>query len=204
MKNNKDQVRQSIAAQAARIMAEEAIKDYFTAKRKAIARMGLPQGSNLPTNLEVEKALEEYQRLFKGDAHTKTIRELRQTALEAMEFFKEFEPRLVGSVLSGRATEHSDINLHLFADYPEQVDIFLVDQEIPFQRTEKRIKLSKEESINYPGFRFIAGDKEIELTVFPKNGLKQNPRSPVDGGPMQRANITMVQNLLDKGETKPT
>lgn len=198
MKNNKDHIRQSIAAEAARIMAEEAIKDFFTAKRKAISRMGLPQGSRLPTNIEVEKALEEYQRLFKAQTHEHTIRNLRETAIEAMEFFQEFEPRLVGSVLSGHATEHSDVNLHLFADYPEQVDMFLVDKEIPFQRTEKRIKLNKDDAVNYPGYRFIAGDTRVELTVFPKNGLKQTPRSPVDGGPMPRANISTLRKLLDE------
>jgi hypothetical protein len=48
-----------------------------------------------------------------------------------MALFEEFEPRLVGSVLSGTASEHSDVNLHLFADRPEQVAFRLMRDEIP-------------------------------------------------------------------------
>jgi len=33
-----------------------------------------------------------------------------------MRYLREFEPRLVGAVLSGTATEHSEVQLHLFAD----------------------------------------------------------------------------------------
>ena len=42
-------------------------------------------------------------------------------ALSAMQMLADFEPRLVGSVLTGTATEHNDIQLHLFAERAESI-----------------------------------------------------------------------------------
>jgi len=84
----------------------------------------------LPKNVEIEAALREHQRLFGGDSHDHTLKEQRRIALDTMRMLNEFQPRLVGSVLTGTATAHSDINLHLFADASESVgmpvDIALV------------------------------------------------------------------------------
>ncbi len=107
-----------LAQQCARIMDEEGVKDFLTAKRKAATRMRISNKALLPNNVEIEQALVEHQRLFKADERVAQLRILRETAVEAMRFFDQFRPRLVGSVLSGTATRHSDVNLHLF-------DIFL-------------------------------------------------------------------------------
>jgi hypothetical protein len=44
--------------------------------------------------------------------------------------------------------------------------------------------------------QFVAGDKEIEAVVFPLNGIRQSPSSPVDGKPMRRADIAELETLL--------
>ena len=97
------QMRDLIAQQAARLMVEEGLRDYYAAKRKAALRVGAPGTRNMPRNTEVEAALQSYQKLFYGDRQTARLRELRSEALEAMRFFEQFEPRLVGSVLTGTA-----------------------------------------------------------------------------------------------------
>jgi hypothetical protein len=48
----------------------------------------------------------------------------------------------------------------------------------------------------YPSVRFLAGDVQIEAVIFPLNGLRQAPRSPLDGKPMMRANLRRVEELL--------
>lgn len=190
------QMRQRIAQEAARIMAEEGIRDYFMAKRKAADRLGAPDTQNMPRNTEVEEALHEYHRLFKSATQPQRLRQLRETALQAMQLLAQFNPRLVGSVLNGTAGEHSDINLHLFADNPEEVVLFLMEENIPFEPGERRLRISSEAAAAYPVYRFVAGRTVIDLTVFPAEGLRQAPRSPVDGKPMRRISIAALKELM--------
>ncbi len=194
-----DNLRRALAQEAARIMAEHGIRDFRVAKRKAAERLGVTDGSAvLPKNTEIETALAEYQRLFGGESHAETLHAQRLAALHAMRYLHEFEPRLVGAVLSGTATEHSEIQLHLFADYAESVTIKLVDEGIPHEVTEKRVKMNAERVLACPGVRFEIDDQAIEVTVFPTDGIRQSPVSPVDGKPMRRASAFEVEALLDE------
>ena len=196
---NTTQMRLRIAQEAARIMAEEGVHDFLSAKRKAAARLGAADTRHLPRNTEIEQALIDYQRLFQPGVHAHRLERLRGAALESMRFFNRFDPRLVGSVLSGTANEHSDVNLHLFADTPEDVVLFLMQEHIPFQTSERRLRLTHQSSEMYPVYRFMAGDTTIDLTVFPRAGLRQAPLSTVDGKPMRRASVTALRELMETG-----
>jgi hypothetical protein len=195
-----ENLRLALAREAARIMAEHGISDFLTAKRKAAARFGVQDGSVLPKNTEIEAALGEYQRLFRGESHVEMLNSLRLAALEAMRFLREFEPRLVGSVLAGTATEHSGIELHLFADRPESVTIKLVDCGIPHDIGEKRVRMNAERTLAYPQILFEMSEQAIEATVFPLDGIRQAPVSPVDGRPMKRADVAELEALLTPRE----
>jgi hypothetical protein len=192
----KDNLRRALAQEAARIMAQHGIHDFLTAKRKAAERLGVTEASALPRNTEIEQALAEYQRLFDADGHEVTLEAQRRTALRAMHCLSQFEPRLVGPVLSGTATEHADIQLHLFADTPEYVALKLIDRGIAHEITERRVRLDAERIKAYPGLRFAIDDRKIEATVFPLDGIRQAPVSPVDGRPMRRADAAEIQDLL--------
>jgi predicted nucleotidyltransferase len=194
-----DNLRRALAQEAARIMAEHGIRDYFVAKKKAAQRLGVSDGSAmLPKNTEIETALVEYQRLFGGESHSESLNAQRRAALNAMRCLREFEPRLVGPVLTGTATEHSDVQLHLFTDSAESVALKLMDEHVPYEVTEKRVKMNSERILAYPGVRFEIDDHEIEATVFPTDGIRQAPVSPVDGKPMRRANAFEVESLLEE------
>ena len=192
----KDNLRRALAQEAARIMAQHGIHDFLTAKRKAAERLGVTEASALPRNTEIEQALAEYQRLFNADGHEVTLEAQRRTALRAMNCLSQFEPRLVGPVLSGTATEYADIQLHLFADTPEYVALKLIDRGIAHEITERRVRLDAERIKAYPGLRFAIDDRKIEATVFPVDGIRQAPVSPVDGRPMRRADAAEIQDLL--------
>jgi predicted nucleotidyltransferase len=190
------QMRTRIAQEAARLMSEEGIQDFYAAKRKAAQHLGAPDTRNMPRNQEVEVALQEYQRLFRSEQQTGHLRVLREAAVQAMRFLAGFKPRLVGSVLSGTAGRHADINLHLFADTPEEVSLFLMDNSIPFHPAQKRLRISREAWQEFPAYEFMAGDQAVELVVFPCEGRREAPRSPVDGRPMRRARVEEVEALL--------
>jgi len=194
-----ENLRRALAQEAARLMAEHGIRDFLVAKRKAAERLGVIDGvALLPKNSEIESALAEYQRLFRGASHLEALEAQRRAALAAMRYLREFAPRLVGPVLSGTATEYTEVQLHLFAERVESVTLKLLDGGIPHELTEKRLKLNAELVRPFPGVRFEVDDQPIEATVFPTDGIRQAPMSPVDGRPMRRADAGEVEALLER------
>ena len=194
-----ENLRRALAQEAARLMAEHGIHDFLVAKRKAAERLGVIDGvALLPKNSEIESALAEYQRLFRGASHLEALEAQRRAALAAMRYLREFAPRLVGPVLSGTATEYTEVQLHLFAERVESVTLKLLDGGIPHELTEKRLKLNAELVRPFPGVRFEVDDQPIEATVFPTDGIRQAPMSPVDGRPMRRADAGEVEALLER------
>lgn len=192
------QMRMRIAEEAARILAAEQARGYHMAKQKAALRLGAGETRNLPSNEEVEAALLSYQRLFNGESHAARLRALREAALESMRFFQRFSPRLVGSVLQGTATEHADVHLHLFAETAEEVELFLMEQRIPFDRGIKRFIVGDSAQQAFPVLSFLAEEIPFELTVFPSKALRQAPRLTPEGSPLDRANIATVEALLSE------
>ena len=194
-----DMLRQALAREAARLMIEHGLEDYGFAKRKAAERMGVTDHAVLPKNTEIEEALAEHQRLFVPESHATELSAMRHAALAAMRLLADFEPRLVGPLLSGTATAHNDITLHLFADTPESVAVQLLDRGIPHQFAERRLKVQRDEFEAYPTVRFPAGAHEVDATIFPLDGIRQAPLGPVDGRPMRRATLAEVEGLLAAG-----
>ncbi len=191
-----EDLRRALAQEAARIMAEHGIEDFLQAKRKAADRLGVNDVSVLPKNVEIEAALRAHQRLFGGESHDNNLMQQRRIALATMRMLAEFNPRLVGSLLTGTATDYSDINLHLFADASETVAIRLLDIGVPNEFYERRVKMDAERSVNYPALRFEASGRTVDATVFPIDGIRQSPYSPVDGRPMKRADARQVAALI--------
>ena len=177
-------------------MAEQGIRDYGVAKRKAAERIGVRNERDLPANREIEAALRDYQRLFQAGTQPQRLQRLREIAIEAMTFFARFEPRLVGAVLEGTADEHSAVCLHLFDDDPSEVLRFLDEHHIPFDEDERVLRLSREHSAEFPTLRFDADETTIDLTVLPRLLQRQAPLSRTADAPMARASINAVRALV--------
>lgn len=193
-----DELRQHIAMDAARIMAEEGVRDFQTAKRKAAARLGLPETKHLPGNDEVDAALQEYLRLFHGGRLVQSVRRLRKLAAEAMRFLSKFDPRLVGPVLSGTVTSATEIEIHLTADSPEEIGFWLQEHSIPYEQADRRLRFGGDRQETFPAYRFTADNVPIELCIFDRREAREAPLSPVDGKPMKRANLREVENLMSE------
>jgi hypothetical protein len=189
-------MRLAVAEEAARIMREQGVDDYRLAKRKAADRLGVTDASILPRNTEIEAALVAHQRLFAADRHESDLAALRRSALEAMRLLADFQPRLVGPVLAGTASPHSEINLHLFSETPEAVSIRLEERGVPHEVLERRLRYERDRTVGYPALRFVAGHQTVDAVVFPLDGIRQAPCSPVDGKPMRRAGAAEVEALL--------
>ena len=198
--NRAREMRSRIASEAARIMSEQGIRDFGVAKRKAAERLGVTDEQSLPRNAEIEEALREFQRLFQGDSQPRVLRERRAAAVEGMKFFARFEPRLVGAVLEGTADEHSAVCLHLFSDDPHAVQWFLDEQRIPYDESSRKLRIERERWEEFPAYLFSADGVPFDLTVLPRDALRQAPIDRVDERPMQRASLSAVEALLRAGD----
>lgn len=190
------ELRIRVAEEAARIMREQGVRDFLLAKRKAADRLGIVDRHALPANQEIADALAAQQRLFGGAAHHDNLRALRETALDAMRLLQGFNPRLVGAVLAGTATPHTDISLHVFAATPEEVAFLLIERGIRYRNGDRRVRLANGEHASFPSFEFDADGVAVEATVFPEQGLREAPVCPVNGGQMRRARREEVEALL--------
>lgn len=189
------EIRQRISREAARLIAEEGIKDFHLAKRKATARLNLPEGQHLPSNPEIEQALAEHLQLFHARELPETLRRLRRLAVEVMRLLERFEPRLVGSLLTGHVTRFSEIQLHLTSDTPELVAFFLQDQGIAYEQTSKRLRFGGERSELVPVYSLLVEDTVVEISVFTSTAVREAPLSPVNNRPMRRAGLKEVEAL---------
>lgn len=190
------ETRQRISREAARLIAEEGINDYQTAKRKAGERLNLPVGRHLPSNIEIEQALAEHLQLFQGRDLPQRLLRLRQLAVRVMHLLERFEPRLVGSLLSGYVTRFSKIELHITANTPELVAFFLQDKGIAFEQSNRYLRFGGERSERVPVYCFLAEDTSIEVTIFTAALAREAPLSPIDGLPMKRAPLKEVGALI--------
>ena len=188
--------RTEVARVAARLMAEEGVHDFSEAKAKAAAQLGVHGRHALPRNDEIEAELRSYQALFQAEEHGRWLAEKRRTALAAMALLERFQPRLAGAVLRGTAAEDAEITLHLFVDPPEAVATFLYDRGIPWEPDAWVGRFGGGREIEFPMYRITPGGESVRLIVFPAEGSREAPRSPVDGRPMARAGRAEVEELL--------
>jgi len=185
-----------LAQEAARLICDHGIKDFRTAKSKAAWSLGLSEHGTLPSNLEIEAALAERNRIFSAGHHSQLLQRLRDVAVEVMYELQPFNPCLVGSVLSGNVTKHSSINMHVFADSSESVSMRLDACGIFYQLRQRKHSIRRGQSEAFPGYDLFADDFTVETTVFPERRKGHAPLSPVDGKPMRRARLRDVELLI--------
>ena len=204
-RENQDHIRQMIAQQAARMMAEDGINDFAYAKKKAGKQLGVSEASVLPTNAEIEEEIRLYHEIYNADEQPLELEKLRNAALITMQLFERFNPHLTGSVLDGTAGKFAQTNIHLFADSAKEVEMFLLNMQIPFESSEKSYRLSDKPSKDkkdkvrktVPVFTLETELGVQKLSVFDVDDLRIATKRTVDGSNAERADISDLQALLD-------
>jgi len=192
-------MRARIAAAAARLMAEDGIDDFALAKRKAARQLGAPETESLPRNDEIEAELRAYRALYQADDHPEVIGELRRIALEAMRALQHFSPYLTGPVLTGTAGPYAEIELQLFPDSTKDVEIFLLDRNIPFTTPEGRrysgdqARATSFISLHWEGI-------PVRLAVFDPRDERLTLKTSQAGRPIERAGIAEVGAILSRDQ----
>lgn len=189
-------MRRHLAYLAARLMAEDGIQDFGAAKRKAARQAGVPDTRELPDNQEIEAALKIYQSLYQAHEQPAILRDLREIAIQIMQRFAAFHPYLVGSVLTGTAGEHSDINLHLFADSAKGFEIFLLNEKCLFELETRNFKLGDRPKA-IPVYRLELDGTAVSAAVFERDDERVMQKYKADGRPVERAKLSDVKALLE-------
>ncbi len=202
-KENLNRLRQYIAQSAARMMAEEGVSDYAYAKKKAGRQVGVSKNDVLPSNFEVEEELKLYQSLFLSETQPENLVALRKNALHTMQMLEQFNPHLTGAVLDGTAGLGSETHIHLFAESLKEVEIFLLNQGIPFEAGERTHAMmhdakrnKKDDKRKVPVFTLEMSTGLIKLSVFNVDDIRRPTKRAADGSYANRANI---QAVMDAG-----
>lgn len=198
-----DNLRQMIAQSAAQIMIEDGVVDYGYAKKKAGRQLGISENSALPSNAEIEEEVKRYHQLFNED-QPQELYMLRKAALATMQLFEQFNPHLTGSVLEGTAGKNSQTDIHLFADSAKEVEIFLLNQQIPFESSEKTYRVSDRPSKDkkdrqrktVPTYTLETAYGLQKLSVFEYDDLRIATKRTADGSNAGRANIKALQQII--------
>lgn len=191
--------RAEVAAEAARLLAESGYRDFAAAKSKAAQRLagGGSGRSAMPTNLEVAVALQCYLQTFDAEGTQKRLRERRELAVQLMRYLSEFQPRAAGALVSGLMSETMPVEIHLFSDPPERVDMFLGDAGWEFDDDEKRLRHPAGREVAVPVCRTETPEGiAVELLVFETQDMRWSPSSPIDGKPMLRLDQAAMQKVL--------
>lgn len=204
-KENLQHLRQLVAQQAARMMAEDGISDFAYAKKKAGRQLGAIDNSILPSNAEVEEELKLYNALFLSDEQPENLRELRKNALFTMQILEKFNPHLTGAVLDGTAGMFSETHIHLFADSIKEVEMFLLNQQIPFDVNEKSYRIlndgkrdkNGDSRKTVPVFTLETNTGLIKLSVFEVDDIRVATKRAADGRSAERLNTDGVKSLID-------
>lgn len=204
-KENLQQLRQLIAQQAARMMAEDGISDFAYAKKKAGRQVGTIENNVLPSNAEIEEELKLYNALFLSDEQPENLRALRKNALFTMQLLARFNPHLTGAVLDGTAGLGSETHIHLFADSLKDVEMFLLNQDIPFDTNEKSYRVMNDGKRDKKGdsrkkvpvFSLEMTTGVIKLSVFEVDEIRIATKRAADGSNAERADIENVKALLN-------
>ena len=194
-------IRQRIAQEAARLLAQHACTDYRSACRKAAEKLGCNDQRQLPDNREIESALQSYQQLFQAHSQPAALQKLRRLAVDAMRNLQQFDPHLTGEVLNGTASQLSPLRLYLFADTPEQLALHLMSSRIPFQQRDVRLNYADGSKRSRVLFSFQAGETRCELMLLPPADRSNPPIDPLEQRPHIGAPLARVQALFDQPGT---
>jgi hypothetical protein len=200
--NNKSnsQIRQMLAKEAARLMYEEDISQYFDAKKIAAKRLfgsGGMKGmqyrpKDLPSNGEISNEMAKLVELLEDDQQQR-LSAMRATALIIMKDLIQFQPRLIGSVSTGKIRKGSDIDLHVFTDSIEELESHI--NYLQWQYDKKQVVIRHGSQFTEYTHIYIEADFPVELSVYPLMELRVTGRSSTDAKRIKRLKIADVERL---------
>jgi len=132
-------IKLSVANLAAQLIMEDGIKDYLYAKKKAAKSLGINENANLPTNSQIDKAIDEFNKIFNPNIDIEFLQQFKTQALEVMSIFKNFKPHLMDQLSQGIIPKFPEIKINLFADNLKDVEYVLLNSELSYDFKEVKM-----------------------------------------------------------------
>lgn len=137
----------------------------------------------------MESALRTHQALYQGDEQRERLQGMRAAAVTAMREFERFNPYLTGSVLDGTAGRYTAIDLLLYPDSAKDVEIYLLNRNIPFEHIPPRHeRVEAVLQLDWHGM-------PLNLVIYPPEDERVTFRSR-DGRVRERARRDTVETLV--------
>ena len=189
-------LRRRIAWEAARLMYFREESEYYRAKMRAAraVQRGWVHPSDLPSNAEIRDEIELHARMFEGEGRDADLRSMRLEALWMMVKLERFDPKLIGSVLTGHIRHGSDIDLHLFSDSIEPITAQLDRDHLLYDIERKQIR--KEGETRTYTHVHVRDRRKFELTIYPRSKSSFVFTSSITGKAMERAGRAQLEELL--------
>jgi predicted nucleotidyltransferase len=122
------------------------------------------------------------------------LKDMRIAALKLMRLLAAFEPRLIGSVLTGHVRKGSDIDIHVFSNETSSITEILDTYGHAYDVERKRvIKHNTERVFTHI---HVAGRYTFELTVYAREFVNYMFKSSVTGKAIERASIPELEQLI--------
>ena len=195
-KLTKKRFKKILAQESAKIIVTQGIENFSDAKNKAAKNLNIENLGCLPSNYEIEKSLKEHYQLFVPVTHAEYVELMRETAIEIMNLFIDFQAYVVGPVVSGTASSSSSINIHLGSEDVYDVTHILDKNEIKYKFFDKKIKFNKKVDKVFCGVSLLYRNMVVEIVMFNSKDIKQCPLSRIDGKPIKRLKINSLKKLL--------
>lgn len=170
--------------------------EYYRAKMKAARKVcqGWVKPADLPSNREIRDEIQRFACTFEGESRTENLLSMRLQALRFMRLFSPFQPKLIGSTLTGHIRKGSDIDIHVFSHSCEAVTSRLDDEGIPYRVEHKRVKKHGEERV----FTHIHVQDEypVELTLYSTEEASYGFKCSITGKRIERATLPEFEQFL--------
>ena len=117
-----------------RLIVEEGF-NYSEAKQKAGSmvkpnRRQKTKSNNFPTNLEIEKSVKEYLKMFYWEDLKNRVNWLRKLAISLMRELEAFGPILIGELSRDIATEYTILRICVFSDSSKEILMHFLEIDI--------------------------------------------------------------------------
>lgn len=175
MRKEGSRMRRQIAAEAARLLADQGDFDFARARARAAQSLGVSRRDGLPDNGEIAEALADYLAFYSCGRQAELLRDQRQAAIGAMRALESMQPRLVGALRHGLAASGMPIRLHLHLDYPEQLDMQLLELGASWRASQCNLRFPDGTRRSFPSVRMLAGAHDLELVCLGPSQLRNPP-----------------------------
>jgi len=193
---NAQETRRYIAAEAAKLLAQQQTLDYGWARRKAAQSAGAQGERKLPDFAQIEASLTEYLELFHPQHNY--LQQLQAKSLKLMQLLSLFQPHLSGALSRGIALRFASVTLYLFADSAKEVLFSLIDLGSNFESLDVKLSFQRGKEESRPAFRINFDDTEFVLIVLQPGERRHPPIDPVTGRAERGVDFEALQMMVEQ------